>query len=199
MKKTYLITIFIIVFVSLHFNSSGQGKYVIMGNKAYENKQYILAVEYYTKALSNFEGERNERNEVAFKQADCIRMINNPKKTEIVYQRLVKNKYAEQKPLVYLHYATALSSQGKYTEALPMFEQYLARIPGDALAKAGKESCELSLQDTTADKRWSIKNIREINSPDDDFAAVFGDDQFKTVLFSTNRKEIGRASWRERV
>ncbi|MDP3916223.1 MAG: OmpA family protein [Bacteroidota bacterium] len=188
MKKTNIITILILVLVCLQFNSSAQGKYEIMGNKAYENKQYVLAIDYYTRALSNFEGGKNERNELAFKQADCIRMINNPKKTEIFYQRMVKNKYAEQKPLVYLHYATVLSSQGKYTEALPMYEQYLARVPGDALALAGKTSCELSLQDTTADKRWFIKNIREINSFDDDFAAVHGDDQFKTVIFSSNRK-----------
>ncbi len=188
MKKTYLIILFILGFVSLHLNSSGQSKYLVMGNKAYENKQYVLAIDYFTKALSNFEGDLNQRNELALKQADCIRMINNPKKTEIYYQRLVKNKYAEQKPLVYLHLANALSSQGKYAEALPMFEQYLARVPGDVLALAGKTSCELSMQDTTADKRWSIRNIREINSFNDDFAPIYGDDQFKTVIFSSNRK-----------
>lgn len=187
MKKIYLITIVILVFVSLHLNSFGQGKYVIMGNQAYENKQYVLAIKYYNNALSNFEGDKNARNELVFKQADCYRMVNNPKKTETIYLLLIKNKYAEKKPLVYLHYATALSAQGKYTGALPMFRQYLSKVPGDLLALAGKTSCEVSLQDTTTDKRWSIRNIREINSVDDDFAAIYGDDKLKTVIFSSNR------------
>lgn len=188
MKNIYLITIYMLAFLSLPLVSFGQGKYVIMGNKAYENKQYILAIDYYSKALSKFEGERNERNEVAFKQADCFRMINNPKKSELAYQRLIKNKYVEKEPLIYLYCATSLSAQGRYMEALPMFNQYLAKVPGDQLALAGAASCELSIRDTTSDKRWVIRNIREINSPDDDFSAVYGDNKFKSVIFSSNRK-----------
>jgi len=159
-----------------------------MGNKAYENRQYTSAIEYYTKALGDFNGEKSERNEVVFKLADCFRMINNPRKAEINFQQLIKNKYAEEKPVVYLYYANALTVQGKYTEALPIFDQYLTKIPGDPLALAGKASCELSLQDTTTDTRWIIKNIREINSPNDDFAAVYGDNKFNSIIFSSNRK-----------
>jgi len=188
MKRNITTTILILAMVSLCFNSRGQGKYVIMGNKAYENRQYTSAIEYYTKALDKFDGEKPERNEVVFKLADCFRMINNQRKAEIKYQQLVKNKYAEEKPLVYLFYTKTLSAQGKYQEALTAFDQYLAKVPGDPLALAGKTSCELSLHDTAADSRWFIKNIREINSPDDDFAAVYGDNKFKTVIFSSNRK-----------
>ncbi|MEI7983392.1 MAG: OmpA family protein, partial [Bacteroidota bacterium] len=110
------------------------------------------------------------------------------RKAEINFQKLIKNKYADEKPLVYLHYATALSIQGKYFDALPMFDLYLAKVPGDPLALTGKASCELSLQDTTTGTRYIIRNIREINSADDDFAAVYADNKFKTVIFSSNRK-----------
>ncbi|HPT03861.1 MAG TPA: OmpA family protein [Bacteroidales bacterium] len=188
MKKNIAKTILILAIIGMHFNLFGQGKYVLMGNKAYENKQYTSAIEYYTKALDKFDGEKLERNEVVFKLADCFRIINNPRKAEVNYQRLVKNKYAEEKPVVYLYYAITLSSQGKYTDALSMFNQYLTRVPGDPLAITGKASCELSLRDTTTETQWFIKNVREINSQDDDFAAVYGDNKFKTVIFTSNRK-----------
>ena len=188
MKRTIAKTIVILAFIGLHCSSLGQSKYLIMGDKAYQNRQYTSAIEYYTKALDKFEGEKPERNEVVYKLADCFRMINNPRKAEINYQRLVKNSYAEVKPLIYLYYAQSLSAQGKYAEALPMFDKYLAKAPSDPLAIAGKASCELSMQDTTTASQWIIKNIRELNSPDDDFAAVYGDNKFKMVIFSSNRK-----------
>ena len=188
MNRNFVKTILILAITGLYFTSSGQGKYVIQGDRAYENKQFTSAMAYYTKALDKFDGGKNERNEVVFKLANCFRMTNNPRKAEMNYQQLVKNKYADEKPVVYLYYATALSLQGKYANALPMFDQYLAKVPGDALALAGKETCQLSLQDTLTNSRWVIKNIREINSPDDDFAAVYADNKFKTVIFSSNRK-----------
>ncbi len=179
MQRNILKTTLILAILGLYFNSWGQNKYVIMGNRAYEYKQYILAIENYTKALDKFDGESVERNKVVFNLADCYRLTNDQRKAEINFQRLVKNRYADEKPLVYLYYASALSAQGKYNEALPMYNQYLVKVPGDPMALSGKASCELSLQDTVTCSRWIIKNIREINSPDDDFAAVYGDNKFK--------------------
>ena len=188
MHKIILETIFFIAIVSFSFNASGQRKNVIMGDQFLENKQYTSAIACYTKALSNFEGEMTERNEIIFHLAECFRIINNSRKAEYNYQLLTRNKYAEKKPIVYRNYATVLITQGKYSDALTAFNLYLAKVPDDPLALIGKASCELGLHDTPDLANWTIKNVREINSTYDDFSAVYGDNKFKTVIFSSNRK-----------
>ena len=188
MHKIILETIFFIAIVSFSFNASGQRKNVIMGDQYLENKQYTSAITCYTKALSNFEGEMTERNEIIFHLAECFRIINNSRKAEYNYQLLTRNKYAEKKPIVYRNYATVLITQGKYSDALTAFNLYLAKVPDDPLALIGKASCELGLHDTPDLANWTIKNVREINSTYDDFSAVYGDNKFKTVIFSSNRK-----------
>jgi peptidoglycan-associated lipoprotein len=100
----------------------------------------------------------------------------------------LKNQYAAEQPLVYLYLGNALAMQGKYREAIGMYDQYLGKAPGDRLALAGKASCELSLADTLDDPRWIVRNIRELNSEADDFSAAYGDSKFSTVIFSSNRK-----------
>ena len=188
MKNNIKKTIILLAFAGFHFCSFSQEKYLKIGDKAYENNQFTLAVQYYSKALFKFKGENQLRYEVFFKIANCHNMMNNPQRAEFYYQLLVKNKYAEEQPLVYLHYAKSLIEQGKYEDALPMFEHYLVKVPNDPLGIVGKASCELGMQNANIDTRWFIKNIREINSQDDDFAAVFGDDKFRTIIFSSNRQ-----------
>jgi peptidoglycan-associated lipoprotein len=176
---------FLIVF---SFVLSAQGKYKDMGNKAYQSKQYIPAIEYYNKSLIKFEGEKSERNEILYKLADCYRTINDPKKAVVRYQQLIKNKYAVEKPEIYLYCATALSALGRYAEALPLYQQYLAQVPADLQAQTGIATCELCLKDTTTKSRWNIKIIKELNSSYDDFAAAYADDKFTSVIFTSNRK-----------
>jgi peptidoglycan-associated lipoprotein len=115
-------------------------------------------------------------------------MINDPKKAEINYQRLIKNKYADEKPEVYLYYADALRAQGKYAEALPVYEQYLVKAPNDPLAMAGKAGCEMNEIKNPDESRWAVRPIKEINSSDDDFGAVYTDSKFNSILFTSNRK-----------
>lgn len=188
MKRTSTKTMLLFVLLSLSLSALSQNKYMIMGNKAYESKQYTTAIDYYAKALAKFDGEKPERNETIFKMADCYRMINDPKRAETNYQRLIKSKYDETKPEVLLYYANALSAQGKYSEAVPAYEAYLKKVPTDPLAIAGKASCEMGLNDTTIETRWLVKNVKELNTTDDDFAAAFSDNKYKSVLFTSNRK-----------
>jgi len=180
--------ILILAVVCIHTNSWGQDKYVVMGDKAYENKQFIPAAKYYSKSLGNFEGDITERNLLTYKLASCYTLTNNPQRAEVYYERLVKNNYAKEKPEVYLNYATALNNQGKYAEALPIWDLYLAKKPKDALALAGKACSELGIKNTFIDPRYEINSIKEINSTDDDFAAVSADHTYGTLFFSSNRK-----------
>ena len=184
-KQTWF---FLLILLGLQLFALGQNKYVDLGNKDYENKQYISAVNNFNKALKKFEGDTTARNEVVYKLAECYMLINNPYKTETTLQQLITNKYAEERPEIYLLFANAQVIQGRYNKALEMYDKYLEKVPDNQAALAGKETCFLSLKDTIDDPGWTVKKVKEINSVDDDFAAIFGDANSQSVIFTSNRK-----------
>ena len=85
--------------------------------------------------------------------------------------------------------------QGKYKEALTQFEKYLDRVPGDPIALSGRASCIIETSVDLGQNEWVINNLREINSPFDDFAAAYGDGKSNTIIFSSKREgATGRKS-----
>ncbi len=188
MYKHTIQALLLFAILSLNLNAIGQHKNLIMGDQAFESKQFTSAIRLYTKVLNNFEGEIIERNNIVFHLAESYRLINNPHKAEYYYQILIRNKFAEKKPIIIFNYATVLIIQGRYSDALPMFNLYLKKVPGDPLTLNGIASCELGLQDVPDFSGWVVKNVQEINSPYDDFAAVYGDKKYETIIFSSNRK-----------
>jgi peptidoglycan-associated lipoprotein len=159
-----------------------------MGNKAYENKQYAIAIEFYNKVLNNPDISKKERNETIFKIADSYRMMNNPRRAIDNYQRLIRAKYNDERPEILLHYALTLNTFGSYAQAIPLFEQYLKKFPESQEALTGKASSLFALENTKISKRWIVRNVRELNSPSDDFSAVFFDAKNASVVFTSNRK-----------
>ncbi len=195
MKSIKLKTILVLVMIGCFLSGYSQMSTVTRANKLFDKKQYMPAIEDYTKALSNSDLDKKTRNEVTYKMAECYRLINNPKKAITYYQKLVKNKYSDEKPEVLLYYATVLNMLGNYPAALPLFNQYLKKDPENKLALAGKATSELGMNDKSSNRKWVIKNIKELNTSFDDFSAIYGDTKLSTVVFSSNRKgTVGKGS-----
>jgi len=188
MKAQKKIWFVVLILLGLDLFALGQKKFVDLGYRDFENKQYISAINNFNKALKKFDGDTATRNELVFKLAQCYRLINNPCKTETTLQQLIINKYAEEKPEIYLLCANAQVIQGKYAQALTLYDKFLEGAPDNQVALTGKETCLLSSKDTMGAPGWTVKNLMEINSAYDDFAAIFGDSKFRTVIFASNRK-----------
>lgn len=188
MKSILIKSIFVLAVSYFTVNVYGQINYSIMGNTAYENNQYLLAIEYFTKVLNRTDIDINERNDVTYKLAECFRIVNNPKRARGFYQRLLKTKFPEQKPEFLIYYGQTLNMLGIYNEAQTMFNKYLEKFPTDKLALAGKATSELGLNNKSVSNKWKIQNIREINSNYDDFAALYADSVSGSIMFTSNRK-----------
>ena len=167
---------------------TGQQNRLLTGNQYFENKEYLLAADAYTKVLSNFAGSAEEQNGIIFKLAESFRLSNNPRRAEGHYLQLIKNKYVEKNSYIYFYYANMLLVQGKYAAAIPVFNQFLVKKPGDQLGLTGKASCELGMKDTPVLSNWNIKNLKEVNSALDDFCPAYGDEKYSSLLFTSSRK-----------
>lgn len=181
---------YIITFVLLAMNLAGfaQSMNYQMANKAYEGKQYLKAIESYNKALNRVGEEKYVKNEILYKLADCYRLTNNHKKAENTYQKLIKNKFADEHPEVFLNCANSLVILGKYNDAMPLYDLFLRIYPQDKSGLNGKATCEMGMNDTLVHKKWVVNPVSELNTNDDDFAAIYGDNKATSIIFTSNRK-----------
>ena len=118
----------------LSFSATAQNKFTKAADESFADQQYMLALTKYQKAFSKLKKNKAEKERVSFRMAECYRMMNNPKKAEIGYKRLLTGKYIKQEPRIYLYYADALKANGKYDEAIAQYKAYQEIVPDDKRA-----------------------------------------------------------------
>jgi len=157
------------------------------GDKAMSNKDYGAAIQHYGVAL-----ERKSNDfELRWKYAECARNLHAYPFAEKIYRELLATeKYKKNWPELEFRLAEVLKNQGKYEEAIALFEQYRQGGAAAATNRTDRVAVEL------AACRWVLQNQRDttgvsvqnagdkINSPYSDFAPYIAGD---TLYFSSYR------------
>ncbi len=93
-------------------------------DKQYEDMSYISAVRLYEEFLrTDHKKDPAQNREALAKLGYCYRKLQDMPNAERVYGELVKT-YSDLESEIYLYYAQALASNGKYREAQRMYSQY---------------------------------------------------------------------------
>lgn len=171
----------------LSFSATAQNKFTKAADESFADQQYMLALTKYQKAFSKLKKNKAEKERVSFRMAECYRMMNNPKKAEIGYKRLLTGKYIKQEPRIYLYYADALKANGKYDEAIAQYKAYQEIVPDDKRADVRIEGCNLAKEWLKNPGKYAVQLEKKINSKDDDFAPAYADKTFSSVLFTSDR------------
>jgi outer membrane protein OmpA-like peptidoglycan-associated protein/tetratricopeptide (TPR) repeat protein/5-hydroxyisourate hydrolase-like protein (transthyretin family) len=133
----------------------------------FDNYSYSSAAEWYKVALR----KDPDNYEILFKIAESYRMLNDSKQTEEWYARLAAHKI-NMAPEYKLYYAQALHRNGKYSQALHWFQEYLS----DGLKDGRVDKQITGLNDLSGYYRdsaaYEVKELG-INSPGSDFAPAF--------------------------
>jgi peptidoglycan-associated lipoprotein len=163
-----------------------QNRSLRAADDAFKNMQYNVAVSKYKKALSKAKA-KPDKEKISFQIAECYRITNSTKKAEPAYKRLVKTKFAESNPLVFLYLAQAMKSNEKYKDAIPYFEKYSEMVPDDPLGKNGVLSCTLAQEWIDSPTKLKITIEKVLNSKESDFSATYSDKLYNTVIFTSTR------------
>jgi len=168
--------------------SSGvaQNRHWRAADDAFNNMQYNQALTKYKKALSKAKG-KPDKEKISFQMAECYRLINNTRKAEAAYKRLIKTKYAEDNPVVFLYLAQAMKSNEKYEDAQTYFERYSEQMPDDPRGRNGIESCKLAKEWIDNPTKIKINIEKPLNSKESDFSAAYTDKLSNTVIFTSTR------------
>jgi len=188
----YLIPVLCLVFSS--FLTLAQNKTTRLADQAYEDQQYLLAIQKYEKAFSKVK-VKSEKERIALRIADCYRLTNNTKKAEMAYKRLITSKAFNQHPKVLLYYADALRANAdtarpeeKYKEAIKQYQAYAEKVPNDPRALDGIRSCELALEWLKSPSKHKISNLKKINTRESEFAPSYADKNYNSIIFTSSRE-----------
>jgi peptidoglycan-associated lipoprotein len=163
-----------------------QSRSLRAADEAFNNMQYNVAATKYKKALSKTKA-KPEKEKIAFQMAECYRITNNTKKTEAAYKRLLKTKFIETNPIVYLYLAQAMKSNEKYQDAKVNFEKYAEAVPDDPRGKNGALSCSLAKEWTDNPTKFKVAPEKILNSKESDFSATYADKLYNTLIFTSTR------------
>lgn len=182
-RKGLIFTIALVCSLSLY----AQRNLTEAADKDFEDFKYATAVDKYKKAYSKAK-DKDEKNRIRFQMAECYRLMGDPKRAEPTYKSLVRNDYFKKEPIVLLHYANTLRINQNYDEAIPVYEQYIKLKPDDSRGPDGLQSCKVQKELVEHPTNHQIKNMKEINSREDDFNPTYESDNFNSLIFTSNRE-----------
>lgn len=165
-----------------------QNKLSRAADEAYSDQMYLLALQKYQKAYSRVKNNKAERDRISFRIAECYRMMNNTKKAETAYKRLITNpKYLKNDPKVLLYYANMLKANGNYDEAIKQYKAYKELVPVDKSVDAFVESCLQAKEWIKNPTKYDVKWEKLLNTKEDDFAAAYADKKYNSIIFTSDR------------
>lgn len=165
-----------------------QRNYTQEADDAFKYEKYYAAIPLYRKAYGKV-SNRIEKKRILFQIGECYRLTKDPRKAESQFRRAERAKYPD--PILYLRLADVLREQGKFRDALDYYKKYKDKVPGDPRGQLGVETCEISLNGDKEESRYKVENVKKLNGRNDDFSPVYADKKFRSIVFTSTRKEGG--------
>ena len=187
MNKIYTILLLIAVSSTMAFAQNSKTK---KADQYYDRLQYTDAAEAYQKLLNKGEGSTY----VFTRLGNSYYFINDTKKAETYYKRVVKRKDVAAETVY--NYAQSLKANGKFADYNTYMKQFAEMKPNDSRAVAFMKNPDYlpEIIDENAQK-YAATNLDALNSKYSDFGGtVVGSDFYFTSARNTSRKKYG---WNE--
>lgn len=187
MNKIYTFLLLIAISSTMAFAQNSKTK---KADQYYDRLQYTDAAEAYQKLLKKGEGSTY----VFTRLANSYYFINDTKKAETYYKRVVKRKDVDAETVY--NYAQSLKANGKFAEHNTYMKQFAQMKPNDSRAVAFMKNPDYlpEIVDENAQK-YAATNLEALNSKYSDFGGtVVGNDFYFASARNTTRKKYG---WNE--
>ncbi|MBW2937108.1 OmpA family protein [Aureisphaera sp. CAU 1614] len=184
MKKIY--TLFLIFTVTF---TVAQNKDTKKADQLYHRMAYVDAAEAYQKLLKKGKADR-----YVFEQlANSYYFINDTKKAETYYKRVVKGKKVN--PETVYNYAQSLKANGKYSDYNEAMKTFAELAPTDSRAVEFMKNPNYVPQIMEDFARFEAKNLEDINTEYSEFGGItVGKDFYFSSARNTTRKKY---QWNE--
>ncbi len=151
--------------------------------------EYYDASKTYRKIYNKLtkKADRPLRGEVAFKMANAHRMLSQSARAAAAYQNAIRYGYPD--TLAQLYLAQMLHADGKYSQAIRAYQEYLMHNPRSSTAINGLKGALIADSLRANPNRYIVKSAKLFNSRRSDFSPMFNDE----ILYftTTNEKVVG--------
>jgi peptidoglycan-associated lipoprotein len=157
-------------------------------DELFARQQYYAAIDKYKKAYTKVKNDREEKNRITYRLAECYRFTENYRRAEMSYKRLVRYGWDKKHPEILLHLADALKINGKYDDAILQYQAYAEKVPDDLRGKEGAETAAHIEDWLQHPSKYEVTNLKKINSREADFAPAFISSNYNEIAFTSTRE-----------
>lgn len=158
------------------------------GDSSYALGEYSQAATYYKKAYSALKpAEKELRGLTAYKLGHSYQHIAIAAKAVAAYRNAIRFNYPDS--TLYRDIADMQLMDGKIRDAAENYRKYLELVPGDRLARAGLESCEMQGSMKENATRYIVRKDPVFNGRYSDWSPAFSNSDYDRIVFTSTRKE----------
>lgn len=129
--------------------------------------------------------KRDLRGYIAFRMAECNRLINSTDKAISGYMNALRYDYPD--TIVNLRLGQMLQKKGRYADAIKQYDAYLAYNSGSQLAFNGIKGCGLAPEWKKNPTRYEVKRMEKFNSRRGEFSPMLSGEKYDQLYFASSR------------
>ena len=158
--------------------------------------EYFEAAAIYRKVYTKTPpAKRDLRGYIAFRMAECNRLINNTPRATSAYMNALRYKYPDS--IVNLRLGQMYQKSGRYGEAVKYYNDYLLAEPGSVLAFNGVTGCEEAVKWKQSPTRYTVKRMDKFTSRRSEFSPMLYGEKYDQLYFASTRAPKGAGKDKE--
>ena len=158
--------------------------------------EYFEAAAIYRKVYTKTPpAKRDLRGYIAFRMAECNRLINNTPRATSAYMNALRYKYPDS--IVNLRLGQMYQKSGRYGEAIKYYNDYLLAEPGSVLAFNGVTGSEEAVKWQQSPTRYTVKRMDKFNSRRSEFSPMLYGEKYDQLYFASTRTPKGAGKDKE--
>lgn len=158
--------------------------------------EYFEAAAIYRKVYTKTSPQKRDlRGYIAYRMAECNRLINNTPRATSAYMNALRYDYPDS--IVNLRLGQMYQRSGRYPDAIRYYNEFLKLNPESELALNGIKGSELAPQWKQNPSRYVVKRMEKFNSRRGEFCPMLFGDAYDQLYFSSSRTPKGAGKDKE--
>ena len=182
LSYTFIIYVFLALFVSCRSAKLSDAEEKQRIGEYYEAAAIYRRV--YTKTSPK---KRDLRGYIAFRMAECNRLINSTAKAVSGYMNALRYDYPDS--ILYLRLGQMQQKNGRYADAIKNYDAYLQYDPTSVLAFNGVEGSQKALEWKKNPTRYVVKRMDKFNSRRGEFSPMLLGPDYDQLYFASSRSK----------
>ncbi len=182
LSYTFIIYVFLALFVSCRSAKLSDAEEKQRIGEYYEAAAIYRRV--YTKTSPK---KRDLRGYIAFRMAECNRLINSTAKAVSGYMNALRYDYPDS--ILYLRLGQMQQKNGRYADAIKNYDAYLQYDPTSVLAFNGVEGSQKALEWKANPTRYVVKRMDKFNSRRGEFSPMLLGPDYDQLYFASSRSK----------